>query len=768
VAQQLHFNGDYPAARKAYADLLRSQAQGSEVNEARWRLGQAYLEDGEASEAAVALETARQEVPSEELPAQVDFWLGEAYAAIDAPSQAIDAYRRYLEDETILSGPVYLRIGRLQREQGELETAVQTLNQAVANAPDNLVRFAALEELAAVHEDLGAVPEALTQYDSILASSQFDRYRAEIQYRAGSLLESDGQIEAAIARYRQAVAETEGAPFALQAANALANLGQPLDDYTWARILLANRYYADGIATMYRYLEAAPEHPVLPHLLVAEAYFSQREYQAAVAEWQKVLDTHPDYGDRAGVLLRMAAAQGRLDNTETARSLYRQAAETSESRAAEAILASALLAERADDCETAAVEYGEIAQRFPTAQEAGEALYRRGLCQYRLGQTSDAVETWQQLVSQYPDNTYAHAGRFWAGKGALETGNGEAAAQLWSGLRAEAPDSYYTAQASLIAEEAGVTWETSNLPPGSPELDPAAATEAGATQAASPDESEGSPTPGSISDLQLEAEQWLATWAAPDVEDPATLRVLPEPVANDAQLQRAEAYLRLGLRGEALQELDELYERYREDPLALYPLALHLQSLGAYKHAILAGVRLGWLSPDGLFDAPLFVQRLAYPTYFADIVQAEASARDMDPYLIYALIRQESFFERGARSFAAAQGLTQVIPSTAEWIAEAIGWPNFQPEDIYKPYLNIKFGTYYLWAALEMFEDNVYPALVGYNAGPGNARYWLEELDSQDNDLYVEEISLAEPKLYVRRVLAHYANYLRLYDGDGA
>ena len=56
-----------------------------------------------------------------------------------------------------------------------------------------------------------------------------------------------------------------------------------------------------------------------------------------------------------------------------------------------------------------------------------------------------------------------------------------------------------------------------------------------------------------------------------------------------------------------------------------------------------------------------------------------------------------------------------------------MGWPNFQPGDIYKPYLNVKFGTYYLKAALDMFDGNPYPALVGYNAGPGNARFWLEE-----------------------------------------
>jgi soluble lytic murein transglycosylase-like protein len=53
---------------------------------------------------------------------------------------------------------------------------------------------------------------------------------------------------------------------------------------------------------------------------------------------------------------------------------------------------------------------------------------------------------------------------------------------------------------------------------------------------------------------------------------------------------------------------------------------------------------------------------------------------------------------------------------------------------------------------------------VGYNAGPGNARFWLDEAQTGDDDLYVEEITVNEPKLYVRRVLAHYAHYVRLYN----
>ena len=178
---------------------------------------------------------------------------------------------------------------------------------------------------------------------------------------------------------------------------------------------------------------------------VAEAYFSQREYTNALAEWQNLLDTHPEYGDRTTVLIRMAVANSRLGNAATARTLYKQAGTPA------ALLEAARVAEREGDCQTAATEYLDIARLTPAAADAGEALYRAGVCQYELGQVEAAVASWQRLVDGYPSNTYAHAGRFWAGKGALELGDTARASQLWQGLTAEAADSYYTARAAEIA-----------------------------------------------------------------------------------------------------------------------------------------------------------------------------------------------------------------------------------------------------------------------------------------------------------------------------
>jgi soluble lytic murein transglycosylase len=157
------------------------------------------------------------------------------------------------------------------------------------------------------------------------------------------------------------------------------------------------------------------------------------------------------------------------------------------------------------------------------------------------------------------------------------------------------------------------------------------------------------------------------------------------------------------------------------------------------------------------------LQRLVYPLYFDDLVLAEAQANGFDPLVLFALIWQESLFEGQATSWASAQGLTQVIPATGEWIALQLRWPDYQNEQLYRPYLNVKFGAWYLARQLGDFENNLFAALAAYNGGPGNAKRWLELAGDGDQDLFVESISNAETRNYVEKVYEHYAMYRRLY-----
>ncbi|MEI2622966.1 MAG: lytic transglycosylase domain-containing protein [Giesbergeria sp.] len=173
--------------------------------------------------------------------------------------------------------------------------------------------------------------------------------------------------------------------------------------------------------------------------------------------------------------------------------------------------------------------------------------------------------------------------------------------------------------------------------------------------------------------------------------------------------------------------------------------------------------RLLQFSPAGLVEnAPIFLQSFVYPRYFDELITSEARAHNMDPFLYYGMIRQESLFEEGARSYAAAQGLAQIIPDTARWVADQQGHPDWSNNLIYRPFINVNFGAYYFdWVRLYL-DGNEVSALVGYNAGPGNAKTW-RDLSGADDTQFVEILTFSEPRLYVQLITENLYHYTRLY-----
>jgi soluble lytic murein transglycosylase len=183
----------------------------------------------------------------------------------------------------------------------------------------------------------------------------------------------------------------------------------------------------------------------------------------------------------------------------------------------------------------------------------------------------------------------------------------------------------------------------------------------------------------------------------------------------------------------------------------------------AYRLSLIAMARLLQFSPAGLVEnAPLFLQERAYPERFADLITSVATAYNIDPLLYFSLIRQESLFEEGARSSAAAQGLAQLIPDTAEWVAQRLGYPNYSNDLVYRPYINVKFGAYYLDWVRNYLDGNLISALVGYNAGPGNSDVWREAA-GMDDALFVEQLTIGEPRTYINAIVSNLYHYVRLY-----
>jgi soluble lytic murein transglycosylase len=261
---------------------------------------------------------------------------------------------------------------------------------------------------------------------------------------------------------------------------------------------------------------------------------------------------------------------------------------------------------------------------------------------------------------------------------------------------------------------------------------------------------------------QTEAETWLASWLG--LEDTPGLGRLSPDLTADSRLQRGLELWRLGRFQFAKWELEALRQDTASDVLAQYQLALLFRDIGLYRSSILCARNVVDLSPaEAVLDAPPFIARLVYPTYYRDLIEQNAELSGLDPLLVFSTVRQESLFESFATSYASAHGLMQVIPDTGNLIAAQLGWPpGYETGDLYKPYVSVRFGTYYLAQQRDRFDGRLDAALAGYNGGPVNADRWLNAA-SGDPDLLVELITFSETRAYVRLIREHYAIYQALY-----
>lgn len=146
-------------------------------------------------------------------------------------------------------------------------------------------------------------------------------------------------------------------------------------------------------------------------------------------------------------------------------------------------------------------------------------------------------------------------------------------------------------------------------------------------------------------------------------------------------------------------------------------------------------------------------RELALPLRHDDVIRQQAKKKNLDPALIAAVIYQESRF-RPRESSAGAQGLMQLLPSTAEFIAQKSGGSKFVPDDLATPQVNIAYGSWYLRYLLNLYDNDTLTALAAYNAGDGRVNQWLSESGKNGGKITdAEEIPFPETREYVKNVL---------------
>lgn len=156
------------------------------------------------------------------------------------------------------------------------------------------------------------------------------------------------------------------------------------------------------------------------------------------------------------------------------------------------------------------------------------------------------------------------------------------------------------------------------------------------------------------------------------------------------------------------------------------------------------------------------VRRLALPLSHEQIIREQAAAKHIDPALIAAVIYAETKFDPRT-SAAGAEGLMQILPSTARFLAHMSGGVSFTTSDLGTPAINVAYGSYYLRYLLDHYGDEEMLTLAAYNAGLANVDRWVARANAEGRRLTIDGIPFAETRAYVRRVLQAQREYRTLY-----
>ena len=191
-------------------------------------------------------------------------------------------------------------------------------------------------------------------------------------------------------------------------------------------------------------------------------------------------------------------------------------------------------------------------------------------------------------------------------------------------------------------------------------------------------------------------------------------------------------------------------------------MVIHLRT--AAKRSLLILLLLA-LAAAGIFGVRLATEhffRSYYPLKFENEIRQYAAREEIDPNMLFALVKTESDFRPDATSRVGARGLCQIMNDTFEWIRGKLGDPACEFDEMYIPDINIRYGAYLLGTLYREF-GSYEVALAAYHAGRGAVSKWLGDDRYSPDGKTLERIPIDDTGHYVDKVLKAYSRYESLY-----
>jgi soluble lytic murein transglycosylase len=490
----------------------------------------------------------------------------------------------------------------------------------------------------------------------------------------------------------------------------------------------------------------------------AERIFGVKQYPAARAAFEAIR-TAARGDDRELIDLRMAECDYFTKRTRNARDGVRPFTERS-SRQGEALFFYALASRDLGDDTEYLRAVRRIVAEFPTQTWAEEALNNLATYYILRDRDQEAEATFRDMYERYPQGNNAERAAWKAGWQAYRDRNYDDTARYFGRAAADFPRSDY--------RPAWLYWSARSLE----HLDQTEAAEQRYELVTADylNSYYGRLAVKRLSRFPSASRTESASPAPADSEEePATPPALPPNAVVVRALLAAEMF------DDALNELRYAQKVWGDVPSVKATVAWIQQQqsrgeVGMRRFQLLRGaintMRRAYpqYMAAGGEELPRDVLAVIFPIGYWDLIRKHAALRNLDPYLVAALVAQESTFVADIRSHANAYGLMQLMPATARQYARKLNLP-YSTRLLTDPEANIRMGTSYLADKIREFGD-LHLVLASYNAGESPVRRWKAERPDLEGDEFVDDIPYPETQLYVKKIIGTADDYRRLYAGQ--
>lgn len=483
--------------------------------------------------------------------------------------------------------------------------------------------------------------------------------------------------------------------------------GKELDAKQWD--IVGNYYWQTGnynlVSQAYSKGTSTPEHLYR----IARSYQVSKKPKEAKTSYLKLVETYPDAPETGLALRRLAS----LSQGEEALSYLKKVDEKFPDEVVKALKEKATLLTQLGRYEEATKVRDTILEKYPQSEEAADYRWQIAKDFANSGNYVSAWQWAQQISVQNPDSSVAPKAGFWIGKWAEKLGQNQEAIKAYEYVLQNHPHSYYAWRSAVrLGKDVGDFNSLRSLP----------------LQVETPTQR---PIPPAGSNMFKEL--FLLG------EDQDAIDLFTAEFSNKEKLTVSEQFVQ-GL-------LKQNQEKYLESINLIWDLKNRDNQEDLVEWQILRKSPEYWYA---LFPFP-----------YEELIVKWSKERNLNPFLVASLMRQESRFEKDIKSPVGATGLMQIMPETAKWIAPQINMKEYSLTD---PEDNIKMGTWYLNHTHDTFNNNSMLAIASYNAGPGNVSNWISRYSLADIDEFVENIPFPETKNYVETVFGNYWNYVELYE----